>query len=268
MARERLMGWLIVALGLIGALAIQVASPPAQPPLYDGVVVVEPYLWLDPPPDHPGGATGSSTEIAVAAGRNDLFAAATYETPPQAQIFGIAGSLIVASGATKVSLAIQPVPNPAAPADGYVDGNVYRFDVRDQLGRTVTARPEAVVTIILRPADPGVRGAKIGHFDGVAWHALATLDAGQAGVEAVVTDFGDFAILAEGVSPYPTASAAPTTPVAPSLVPEASQASPSTPVPIPVDQMPPGSGPLPIVVAIIVAWTRRRYTGPPGWGPR
>ena len=271
MGRDRFPGWLLVAAGLLGTLAIQVVIPTRQPPIYDGIVVVEPYLWLDPPPDHPGGASGSTAEIAVTSGRNDLVAAATAESPPQAQIFGISGSLVVGGDVTRISLSIQPVPTPATPSRGYIDGNVYRFDVTDQLGRTITARSDALVSIILRPADPGVRDPTIERFNGVEWEPVPTSEAGESGFEAIVTEFGDFAIVAAGVSPYPTGTGLPPTAAPLSGVPSASAA------PRPGDGNAPDLGSLlPMVLlasvgliltAVYVLRGRRRYTGPRGWGP-
>jgi hypothetical protein len=50
---ERLPGWLAVALGLGFALALQLASPVGVP-LYDGVIVNEPYRYLQPSGGQPG----------------------------------------------------------------------------------------------------------------------------------------------------------------------------------------------------------------------
>jgi len=275
MQRERVAGWLITVAGLAAALVIQRASPMPQPPLYDGVVVVDPYLWLDPPPGHPGGATASSGEIAVHGERNDLFAGATEESPPQAQVFGVAGSLVLAAHATSISMMIEPVPSPAVPSRGYIDGNVYRFEFKDQLGRTVAARADALVTIILRPADPGVRDATVVRFNGGEWQTEPTSDSGQAGYEAVVTDFGDFAILGQGISPYPTQGAVPTTAEASSSIPGASAIAVPSFAPQPGAGSPENSSVLLILAAAgvtiaVVAFIarRRRYSGPPGWGPR
>ena len=56
------------ALSALGAgLLVIVAARllvPAAPPLYDGVVPVEAYRWLDPPPGQLGGAKGATADIA------------------------------------------------------------------------------------------------------------------------------------------------------------------------------------------------------------
>jgi len=51
--RVRRTGLAACALGLGIAAAAQLAAPLATPPLYDGVVVVQPYVFVNPPPASP-----------------------------------------------------------------------------------------------------------------------------------------------------------------------------------------------------------------------
>jgi hypothetical protein len=193
------------------------------PPLYDGVIVVEPYLWRDPPPDELGGAQGVNATIAVADGVNDPLAVATAESPPQVQLIGSTGSLRLRPTSTSIKVSVTPVPSRPAPPGSYIDGNSYRINVTDQAANPITAPASNFVTLILRPADPGLTEATIERFDGAQWRPLRTDSAGAAGFFAIVTQFGEFAVIARGASPYPTtphvvATAAPSTVEAPETV--------------------------------------------------
>jgi hypothetical protein len=228
-------GWAFVAIGLGLVLLIRIRDPRPTPPLYDGVVVIEPYVWLDPPPDEAGGALGVSAKVAVVAGQNRIVAVATTEQPPQAQILATPGSLLLAKGATSLSVSITPVEPVRPVAGGYIDGNVYRFVVVDQLGRPATAPSSAYVSIFLRAADPADVDGTIERFDGTSWMPLLTSGEGGAGFLAVVTQFGDFAVVANGTSPFatpaPIVTEALPTPTAAATVPQATIAAAPTPAP-------------------------------------
>ena len=198
-----------LAIGLLAIATAQALAPATAPPLYDGVVPLEPYLWADPPPDHPGGAQGASATIHVNNGKNDLVAVATPELGPQAQVFAVPGSLTLPSGATSIKVSIAPIQSTADPSTGYIDGNVYRILLTDQTGAPITADPAQRVSVVLRSADPALAEATIARFDGTAWLSLKTSspDMPGGGFLAVVTEFGDFAVIASGVSPYATAPA-------------------------------------------------------------
>jgi hypothetical protein len=206
-----LVGLALMGLALFAALAIRIADPWAAPPLYDGVIVVEPYIWLDPPPGQPGGALARSATVAVEAGQNRIVALATDEGPPQAQLLATPGALTLAQGATSLRVSITPVEPVRPVTDGYIDGNVYRFEVVDQLGRAATAPASAYVSIFLRAADPADVDATIERFDGAGWAPIATSSEGDAGFLAIVTEFGDFAVVGHGTNPYATAPPATTT---------------------------------------------------------
>jgi hypothetical protein len=196
------------AASLIAGFAImalaQLGSQSVAPPLFDGVVVAEPYRWLQPPTDHPGGATGASATLPLKAGQSDLVAVATSEMSPQAQIFAAPGSLTLPSGATSVIVSIQPVVAVPPPPGRYIDGNVYLISVTDQTGAPLTAPASAKVSIVLRSAAPDLTDAVIARFDGSSWIPLLTSPSGPGSFLAVVTVFGDFAVVASGTSPYPT----------------------------------------------------------------
>ncbi len=188
-------------------VAVQRAAPLLEPPLYDGVVVAEPYRWLVPPPGAVGDPTSASATASLEGGKNPLIAVATAESPPQAQIFASRAALVIPDGTTGLVMSIQPVLPQSLPTDGHIAGNVYRILVTNQAGVPLTAPASARVTIVLRgpETEPQVTMAQFGP-DG--WVPLETTDAGFGSTHlAVVTSFGDFTLIAPGPGgPYPTAA--------------------------------------------------------------
>ena len=65
--------------------------------------------------------------MVVEGGQSGLIAVATPELSPQAQVFATPGSLTLPTGATSIKVSIEPVQATVQPADGYIDGNVYRI---------------------------------------------------------------------------------------------------------------------------------------------
>jgi hypothetical protein len=218
--REKRIGLAVLAIGLVAIALAQRVAPVRTPPLYDGVVVTEPYRWLAPPPGQkgdPGSATGSE---GLEHGNSPVIAIATPEQPPQAQIFATTGALVLPPGTTSIKLSITPVPPVALPADGHIVGNVYRIVVANQAGVPAPATASANATVVLRGPDPSV-DSTIERFNGQTWAMIDTQDAGfPATYLAVVTDFGDFALVAPGVA---ASVAAPSSPASP---PAGSPASP------------------------------------------
>ena len=98
-------------------------------------------------------------------------------------------------------VSIEPVAPSVQPAGGYVDGNVYRFTVTDQSGAPISAPASARVTVVLRASDLRT-DATIERFDGLAWRSLETSVAGVGSLISVVTEFGEFAVVASGTNPY------------------------------------------------------------------
>jgi hypothetical protein len=249
------------------------------PPLYDGVVPITPYLWLDPPPGDPGGATGAAADIPVRSGKSPLVAVATPELEPQAQIFGPPGGLTVPPGARTIKVAIQPIPAEAVPTDGHVDGNVYRITVTDENGTALTAPSSARVSVVLRATDPARAEATIARLSGGSWQPLKTSSSGFGGsFISVVTEFGDFAVIVPGPGPSTPATAGPTASDAASVV--ASGLSAASPgrsavsnAPIPAGDtagLPVWLAPVLVVLAVLLGLgayrgatrrRRRRYQG-------
>ena len=190
----RLLAFAALAAGLSIVLVAQRAVQFAGPPLYDGIIVTDPYRWLSPPPGQLGGAQGASGTEAVH-GDSPVVAIATPEEPPQAQIFAPPGSLLLPPGTTELKLSIEPVPPGRAPPDGSIAGNVYRISVVNQADEAISGRSGEDVTVVLR-GPPAATNAVIERFSGGSWRPVQTQTAGlPATYLAVVTDFGDFAVV-------------------------------------------------------------------------
>jgi hypothetical protein len=191
-----------LALGaVVAVLGLFVSGRPSIS-LYDGVVPLEPYVYLDPAPGQPGNPKGATATLDLNDGQNPLIAVATPELVPQAQLFAIPGSLVVPAGTTKIDVSIAAVEPPALPTEGHIGGNVYAITVTNQAGAPLTADATAQVSIILRAPDPLTATATVVRFDGTSWVPLKTDPSGLgATFTAVVTQFGDFAVLLPGPAP-------------------------------------------------------------------
>jgi len=192
--RERALGWLAVAVGLGLALAVQLRAPHTVP-LYDGVVVAEPYRYLHPTGDQVGDPTSASSTADVSGGGS--LALATTEQPPQAQLIAQIAAFQLPPGTTQLKVSITPVDPQAAPTTGSIAGNVYRFSITDQAGTAVGAKAcEGCLSIVLR-TPPEVTEGSVAHFENGAWVAIATFHAGAVAMfQANATTLGDFAVIA------------------------------------------------------------------------
>jgi hypothetical protein len=193
--------------------------------LYDGVLPAEPYKWLDPPPGQPGDPQGATATLTLQSGKSPLVAVATPELVPQAQVFAIPGGLILPTGTTTIDVSIAAVEPPALPPNDHIAGNVYAITVTNQAGTPITADPAAQVSVVLRAPDPTTATATIARFDGSTWQPVSTQPAGVgATFSAVVTQFGDFAVLlpgpAESALPSVSAEASAAGPTAVATAPE------------------------------------------------
>src|ERR1019366_6830499 len=207
MTRDRRLGLAALGLGVLLIAFAQRIAPMAGPPLYDGIVQVDPYAWLVPPAGLRGGAQGAVGSAGLDHGTNRLIAIATPENPPQAQLFATSGALPLPPGTTSIKLAIKPILPQTLPADGHIDGNVYRITVTNQAGTPLTAPASTDVTVVLR--SPHLDPNQAIEMDaGPGWQRLQTQDEGfAASYLTVVTSFGDFAMVAPGAgAPYPTAT--------------------------------------------------------------
>ena len=199
-----------IAAGLVVVVLAQRLAPLAGPPLYDGVPLVEPYVWLSPPPGQPGGAQPAhDTETDMSGG----FGVFTAEQPPQAQILIDPGILDIPDGTTSVTVSVTPVPPPAVlPADGAIAGNVYDIEATDQNGAPIAIAAGSQVTVVIRgPA--GLSSARIEIYAGGQWTAVETDPVGVPDMyTTIVGELGEFALVKPGagapaVQPTPSPAA-------------------------------------------------------------
>jgi hypothetical protein len=178
---DRRTGWLLVAIGGLLALAIQLTAPVGVP-LFDGVVVQEPYRFLHPGSGQAGAPTSFDQGRTVTGDRSPALAASTLEQPPQAQLIANAGAFQLTAGATEVRAVIEPVDPPVAPPEGAIAGNAYRFSVTDQTGSALTiATCDGCVSLVLRAPD-GTGDASIMRLSGDTWTSVETVHAGTVGL--------------------------------------------------------------------------------------
>jgi hypothetical protein len=223
--RDRRIGLAALGLGILMIGVSQRIAPLTEPPLYDGVYVPLPYVWFVPPAGLKGGAKGAKGSVGVDGTANRLIAIATAEQDPQAQLLATSGALVLPAGTTSVKFSIEPVLPTELPADGHIDGNVYQISVTNEAGAPLSAPPSALVTVVL--VSPHSDPDRTIELDmGQGWQKLATQNQGPGIWLAVVSQFGQFAVVAPGTaaSPYPTA-----TPPAGAGASSSSSASPSSP---------------------------------------
>jgi hypothetical protein len=203
--RRTVAGVLVAVAGLAVAAVAGLAAPLAAPPLYDGVVVVAPYVWVAPPAGKPGGAKGASTHVAISGHASPFVAVATAEEPPQAQLIAPPLGLTLPAGTSSLDVSITPLDPSTDVATTGSDralGNIYRVGVVNQAGLPATAPASAYVSVVLRaPESPP--DASLAQFVDGTWRRIKT-DAGYGNsYAAVVTTFGDFAVVTATASPSP-----------------------------------------------------------------
>jgi hypothetical protein len=198
---QRRLGALLVLGGLALALGIQVAAPVGVP-LYDGVVVVEPYRFLHPMEGQAGNPTSYEGSSAVVEGASPVVVAATTEAPPQAQLIAQRDAFELTPGATAVESRIEPIEPPAPTTTGPILGNVYRFSVTDQAGVPLDIRPpgecDGCVSLVLR-APEGGPPAGLMRFVGSTWEPVETRHAGTVAMyQTNPVTTGIYAVVATG----------------------------------------------------------------------
>jgi hypothetical protein len=183
--------------GLAMIVVAQIAAPLGSPPLYDGVVVQEPYRYLVPTPGQVGSPTSYRASLTVKGTASPQLVAATSESPPQAELIAQPGTFVVPAGTSSMTVSIEPVAAPAPPASGPIAGNVYRVTVADQTGTPVPFNATGQATLVLR-APTDVADAVIARFAGGAWQELPTGPSGQPDMAITNIDaLGEFALIAK-----------------------------------------------------------------------
>jgi hypothetical protein len=199
MPRASKVGIAACVAGLALAAAVQSTGPSLRPPLYDGVVTVDPYKYLQPVGTQAGGPQAATGTVPAVNDISPAIALGTPEQPPQAQLIAGPGALVLPTGTTSVVVTITPVPPAVQPASGAIDGNVYRVSVLNQAGVAVSPLPGKQVTLALR--DPGQYDlVTIALLAGGGWQPLPTVSAAVGGTYETtgLTAFGDFALVGSG----------------------------------------------------------------------
>jgi hypothetical protein len=185
----------VLGAGLLVVALVRLAVPGVYP-LFDGVVVADPYRYLSPPPGADGSPSSAAETIDIVDGTSPAFAVFTTETPPQAELLAHGGELSIPAGSRSVKVTISAVaPSGDMPSSG-IAGNVYRFTVTDQGGHPLALVPGQTMTLAMRgPA--GIPGdASIARLDNGTWRPQATAPSGLPDFLLTNTSaFGDFAIL-------------------------------------------------------------------------
>jgi hypothetical protein len=193
---DRRRGLVAVLAGVALALAIQVAAPLGVP-LYDGVIVQEPYRYLHPIGDQIGDPTSFQSSPAVAGEVSPDFVAATTENPPQVQLVVKDDAFQLTPGATALQVSITAVEPPSvAPPDGAIAGNVYRVTVTDQAGAPLAPKPcDRCITLVLR-SPPDVPTPRLERFAGGEWMDVEAIHVPTGGQYLwYATGLGDFAVV-------------------------------------------------------------------------
>jgi hypothetical protein len=240
-------------------------------PLYDGVVVVEPYRYLQPTSGQRGDPTSASLDLALAGAPPPPIEAATTESPPQAQLIAGPDSLVPPTGSQSLKVSIRAVPPPGAPSSGEIEGNVYAFELTTDVSGAVTVDAGQLVSIVLR-APSGSPAATIERYANGVWEPLATEAAGLPDMYiANVTAFGEMALVSGkhaptssqgngGAAPTPsiplpsatqTARASSTAP--PSAAPSAPPTAPASASPGPIAAPSASGGVSPLILAVGLA---------------
>ena len=196
MTRDTRLGWLAVLAGGALALAVHVAAPVGVP-LYDGVVVQEPYRYLHPTGDQAGSPTSFSATVPVAGPESPTIVAATTENPAQAQVIGQEGAFVLTPSATSLQVSVTPIEAPPPPEGGSIAGNVYRFSVADQAGTQLAITPcDGCISLVMRAPD-GVGVASIQRYADGAWQTVETVHAGMVALyQTNPVQLGDYAVIA------------------------------------------------------------------------
>ena len=187
------MASLAAGLGLIAAA--QLVAPVGSPPLYDGVIVQDPYRYLAPGQGQTGSPTSYRASLPVGGGTSPQFVAATTENPPQAQLIADSGAFVLPAGTTSLTVSIEPVAVSTPASSGQLTGNAYQVSVTDQSGTDLSIGSTTSPTVILRAPD-GVFSGVISRLVGATWQGLPTEQGGQPGIFlSNVTELGEFAVI-------------------------------------------------------------------------
>ena len=185
----------LTALGLAALGLAQIAGPTHRLPLYDGVVVEDPYRYAAPAPGQAGTPGTGEAVNQVVGSSSPSIAVLTSESPPQAQLIAPIGAFALAAGTTSLTATLTPLAPTSAQTQAGAVGNVYRMTVTDQNGQQVPLATGVQATVILRVPDQNAQVA-VGRSDGTAFTVLPTTTGNQQDLlRAQVDSLGDYALV-------------------------------------------------------------------------
>jgi hypothetical protein len=185
----------------LAAAGYTLAAWPVQPGFYDGIGGCSPvpYRWTSPPPALSGGnlkpLSGHATARVIGGETQGVFA---FTDDNQVQLSVPAAGFTVPSGATVVTISIDPVSTYPDVTDFTVSTNVYRITAGAPLAKEAH--------IVLQYSDQLAAPSTIYTADdgGSTWRALPPLDSSQpCQLSAKTTKLGLF------VAGYPRAATRP-----------------------------------------------------------
>jgi hypothetical protein len=178
------------------------AFAPVILPLFDGVVVNDPYRYMSPPFGADGSPSSAAVTLPINGTASPAFAVYTSETPPQAELLAHGGELAIGAGDGTVKVTIDPIPISSGASGGTVAGNVYQFAVTDQGGVAFPLLPGQSLTLAMRGPAGIPASAVIAHLVDSTWQPLPTNPSGlQDLFLANVDALGDFALLGTVAAP-------------------------------------------------------------------
>lgn len=192
-----------VCLFLFGLLLLALVAQfgPGRQPLYDGIVVEDPYLYVNPAPGQPGPPQPAAAEMGVTSGMSPAIVVTTIENPPQAQLLVPSRALALPTGATSLTSSVEPLAPSADQAKGAVAGDVYRLSVTDDTGADVPLAGRRQATIILRAPTTDI-ALVVARWDGTSWQRLASTMNNQPDMlKAQADQLGEFALVPGASSP-------------------------------------------------------------------
>jgi hypothetical protein len=163
-------GLAIAGVWIVGAIVSARLSPAARAPLLDGILPIQSYRWVDPPPalaDTNRQPFGATADIRLGANGSESTVLTTADG--QVNVFFDAGTFANAPKQTAVHAEIEPLaPSTVAapPGNLTVLGNVYRLTFTYvPSGDTIRSPATPFQVLLVYPSTPG--GSTTGHH--VAW---------------------------------------------------------------------------------------------------
>ena len=171
---------------------------PHPVPVYDGIGMPdEPYRYVSTPPGAAAAAKpagGAQETLSVVGGVNATLASLrSEEIGPQVWVYLPAGVLAAPGG--KITVKVVPEAPTRPPADGPIDGNVYRVSLTDPAGPVTVNSPTS--TISLRAITARQPGPVVEYRPGPEqkWRLLDTSRTGNDIYASALPGAGDYALV-------------------------------------------------------------------------